>query len=53
MKIGRYPEIKVRAYDLKGRKVSKRYLDFAKTGPGNNYVLLIDITVIEVSYGNL
>ena len=25
----RYPEIKVRAYDLDGRKVSKRYLDFA------------------------
>jgi peptide deformylase len=29
VEIGRYPEIKVRAHDLEGRKVSKRYLDFA------------------------
>ena len=29
VEIERYPEIKVRAYDLEGRKVSKRYLDFA------------------------
>ena len=29
VEISRYPEIKVRAYDLEGRKVSKRYLDFA------------------------
>jgi peptide deformylase len=29
VEIARYPEIKVRAYDLEGRKVSKRYLDFA------------------------
>jgi peptide deformylase len=29
VEIGRYPEIKVRAYDLEGKKVSKRYLDFA------------------------
>lgn len=29
VEISRYPEIKVRAYDLDGRKVSKRYLDFA------------------------
>jgi peptide deformylase len=29
VEISRYPEIKVRAYDPEGRKVSKRYLDFA------------------------
>jgi peptide deformylase len=29
VEIERYPEIKVRAYDLEGRKVSRRYLDFA------------------------
>jgi len=29
IEIARYPEIKVRAYDLEGRKVNKRYLDFA------------------------
>jgi peptide deformylase len=29
VEIARYPEIKVRAYDVEGRKVSKRYLDFA------------------------
>ena len=29
VEISRYPEIKVRAYDLEGRKVSRRYLDFA------------------------
>lgn len=29
MEIGRYPEIKVRALDAQGKKVSKRYLDFA------------------------
>ena len=29
VEISRYPEIKVRALDLEGRKVSKRYLDFA------------------------
>jgi peptide deformylase len=29
VEISRYPEIKVRAYDLEGLKVSKRYLDFA------------------------
>ena len=27
--VERYPEIKVRAYDAEGRKVSRRYLDFA------------------------
>ena len=29
VEISRYPEIKVRALDAEGRKVSKRYLDFA------------------------
>ena len=29
MEISRYQEIKVRAYDPEGRKVSRRYLDFA------------------------
>ncbi|MBM4312753.1 MAG: peptide deformylase [Deltaproteobacteria bacterium] len=29
VEISRYPEIKVRALDIDGRKVSKRYLDFA------------------------
>jgi peptide deformylase len=29
VEISRHPEIKVRAYDPEGRKVSKRYLDFA------------------------
>jgi peptide deformylase len=29
VEIERYPEIKVRAYDLEGRKVNKQYLDFA------------------------
>jgi len=29
VEISRYPEIKVRALDMEGRKVSKRYLDFA------------------------
>jgi peptide deformylase len=29
VEIGRYPEIKVRGCDAEGRKVSKRYLDFA------------------------
>jgi peptide deformylase len=29
IEISRYPEIKVRAYNLEGKKVSKRYLDFA------------------------
>jgi peptide deformylase len=29
VEISRCPEIKVRAYDLEGRKVNKRYLDFA------------------------
>jgi peptide deformylase len=29
VEISRYPEIKVRAYDPEGRKVSRRYLDFA------------------------
>ena len=29
VEIGRYPEIKVRGYDQEGRKVNKRYLDFA------------------------
>jgi len=29
VEIERYPEVKVRAYDLEGRKVSRRYLDFA------------------------
>jgi peptide deformylase len=29
VEISRFPEIKVRAYDPEGRKVSKRYLDFA------------------------
>jgi len=29
VEISRYPEIKVRAYDPEGRKVSNRYLDFA------------------------
>jgi peptide deformylase len=29
VEISRYPEIKVRAYDAEGRKVSRRYLDFA------------------------
>jgi peptide deformylase len=29
VEISRYPEIKVRALDIEGRKVSKRYLDFA------------------------
>jgi peptide deformylase len=29
MEISRYPEIKVRALDMEGKKVSKRYLDFA------------------------
>jgi peptide deformylase len=29
VEIERFPEIKVRAYNLEGRKVSKRYLDFA------------------------
>ncbi|MBU2234364.1 MAG: peptide deformylase [Proteobacteria bacterium] len=28
VEISRYPEIKVRAYDAEGRKVSRRYLDF-------------------------
>lgn len=29
VEIGRFPEIKVRGYDAQGKKVSKRYLDFA------------------------
>ncbi len=29
VEISRHPEIKVRAYDAEGRKVSRRYLDFA------------------------
>jgi len=29
VEISRYPEIKVRALDIEGRKVSRRYLDFA------------------------
>jgi peptide deformylase len=28
VEIGRYPEIKVRAYDVTGRKINKRYNDF-------------------------
>jgi peptide deformylase len=29
VEIGRFPEIKLRGYDAQGRKVSRRYLDFA------------------------
>jgi peptide deformylase len=29
VEIARHPEIKVRAYDVKGRKIGRRYLDFA------------------------
>jgi peptide deformylase len=29
VEISRYPEIKVRAYNLEGKKITKRYLDFA------------------------